>query len=148
VYSHILVATDGSELATKAVHSGAKLAKTLGARITLLYCAPAYHLPFYPDGVIVDWPEEAQYNARVKTASEKLLAHALATAAREGVAADTLYVQEDAPHVAIIATAHERGCDLVVMSTHGRSALGSLILGSTAQKVLAHSQLPVLVTRG
>jgi nucleotide-binding universal stress UspA family protein len=147
MYRHILVATDGSDRAKHAVQAGAALAKSLGAKLTLIFCAPTYHLPFYPDGVIVDWPEEAQYNARVKVASQKLLETAQQQAADAGCTAQALFVQDDVPHAAIITAAKAHQCDLVVLATHGRSALGALVLGSTTQRVVAHSDLPVLVVR-
>ena len=48
---------------------------------------------------------------------------------------------------AIIATAKEKGCDLIMMASHGRGGVKAFLLGSETQKVLAHSKIPVLVFR-
>jgi nucleotide-binding universal stress UspA family protein len=46
---------------------------------------------------------------------------------------------------AIIATASDRGCDLIVMASHGRGGLSAVVLGSVTNKVLTHTKTPVLV---
>jgi nucleotide-binding universal stress UspA family protein len=147
VYQHILAATDGSPLAEAGVTSAARLAAALKARLTVFYAAPAYHMPYYPDGVIVDWPDKESYEARVGVAAQKILARAKDLAAAAGVDAATLSAFEDAADVAIVAAAREAGCDLIVMASHGRSAITSLVLGSMTRKVLTHSKIPVLVLR-
>jgi len=48
------------------------------------------------------------------------------------------------PADSIIAAATQEGCDLIVMGTHGRSALGTLLMGSVAMRVIAASPVPVL----
>lgn len=145
MYAHILAATDGSERANNAITTAAQLAKTLGSKLTIFYCAPVFHTPLYADGVIPDAPEESQFNARVKTASEKLLVKAAELAAQHGVTAQTLFAQDDVPHAAIIATCNTQGCDLVVLATHGRGALSALLLGSTTHKLLSHTKIATLV---
>jgi nucleotide-binding universal stress UspA family protein len=73
---------------------------------------------------------------------------ALERIAREaGVPFDGVVVEGDQPWKAIVETARARGCDAIAMASHGRSALGGLLLGSQAQRVLAHSTLPVVVFR-
>ena len=72
---------------------------------------------------------------------------AKAVAEKNGVAAETVHVDNASPHDGIVEAARSRGADLIVMGSHGRGALGSLLLGSVAQKVLAHSTVPVLVFR-
>jgi nucleotide-binding universal stress UspA family protein len=51
------------------------------------------------------------------------------------------------PYEAIIATATDRGCDLIVMASHGRSGLSAMVLGSVTTKVLTHTKIPVLVVQ-
>ena len=48
---------------------------------------------------------------------------------------------------AIVDAAHEYGCDLLVMATHGRGAFGELLFGSHTKTVITRSKLPVLVLR-
>jgi nucleotide-binding universal stress UspA family protein len=69
-----------------------------------------------------------------------------ANAAKEaGVSCETIQVENGQPHQAIIAAAEDKGCDVIVMSSHGRSGLSMLLIGSVTNKVLAHAKTPVLV---
>ena len=70
----------------------------------------------------------------------------VANAAKEaGVSCDTIQVENAQPYKAIITTAADRGCDLIVMASHGRSGLSAVILGSVTNKALTHTKTPVLV---
>jgi nucleotide-binding universal stress UspA family protein len=62
-----------------------------------------------------------------------------------GVACETVQVEHDHPYQAIIATAKDKGCDIIVMASHGRSGLSAILLGSVTNKVLTHTNIPVLV---
>jgi nucleotide-binding universal stress UspA family protein len=61
------------------------------------------------------------------------------------VSCDTIQVENERPYKAIIATAKNKGCDLIVMASHGRSGLSAVVLGSVTNKVLTHTKTPVLV---
>ena len=69
-----------------------------------------------------------------------------AAAQVQGVACDTVHVKDFAAD-GIIATAKMNGCDLIVMSSHGRRGLSRALLGSQALSVLTHTTIPVLVCR-
>ena len=70
----------------------------------------------------------------------------VAEAARlAGVACETVQIEEDHPYEAIINAAQQRGCDLIVMASHGRSGIAAIVLGSVTTKVLTHTKIPVLV---
>jgi nucleotide-binding universal stress UspA family protein len=70
----------------------------------------------------------------------------VANAAKEaGVSCKTFQVENGQPHQAIIAAAEDKGCDLIVMSSHGRSGLAMLLIGSVTNKVLTQAKTPVLV---
>ena len=58
---------------------------------------------------------------------------------------DTIQVENEQPFQAIIAAAENKGCDLIVMASHGRSGLSGVLLGSVTNKVLTHTKTPVLV---
>jgi nucleotide-binding universal stress UspA family protein len=88
-----------------------------------------------------------QYDALADESARKTLAAAAATAKSAGVANETLHVRDQAAADGVIATAKDKGCDLIVVGTHGRRGLNRLILGSQAQAILHHSQGPVLVVR-
>ncbi len=64
-----------------------------------------------------------------------------------GVACETIQVEHEYPYRAIIETADSKGCDLIVMASHGRHGLSAIILGSETVKVLTHCKIPVLVYR-
>jgi nucleotide-binding universal stress UspA family protein len=64
-----------------------------------------------------------------------------------GVQCDIVQMIQDHPYEAIVATAKEKGCDLIVMASHGRSGIAAIVLGSVTSKVLTHTTIPVLVCR-
>ena len=76
-----------------------------------------------------------------------VLDRAANAAKQASVPCDTIHVQDVQPYEAIIATATDRGCDLIVMASHGRSGLSAMVLGSVTNKVLTHTKTPVLVVQ-
>ncbi len=144
MYSNILIPTDGSELAGRAVNHGVELAKKLGAKVTILTVTLPFRL-FSPEGAMIEAPPD--YTARVKEMAEKTLASAAARAKAAGVPVETVQVEDDSPYQSIIDTAELKGADLIVMSSHGRKGISALILGSETAKVLTHCKIPVLVHR-
>ncbi len=145
MYKHILIATDGSELAQKAVDQGFALAKALGAD-TLAVHVTAPWTSVAVGEVGVAFPPD-DYD-RVVTSSAKDILAAVAEAAKTaGVPSETLHVKDRLPAEGIIETARERGADLIVMSSHGRSGFARLLLGSEANEVVSKSTIPVLICR-
>jgi len=144
MYKHILIATDGSELAGRAVAAGFALAKILGARVTAVTATEPWSPMVTGEPGLVfpidDYEKATAENAR------RILAGVAGTANDAGVACETVHVS-DFPADGIIATANGRGCDLIVMASHGRRGLSKLILGSQTSRVLALSTVPVLVCR-
>lgn len=149
MYKHILISTDGSDVAQKGVDHGLSLAKSLGAKVTIVTVTERF--PIYAGASGAGWvpgPNEmAEYETGQKRAAESVLGEAKAAADKLGVDADTLHVPDAQPAEAIIATAKERNCSLIAMSSHGRRGLGRLLLGSQTSEVLSHSPVPVLVVR-
>jgi nucleotide-binding universal stress UspA family protein len=146
MYKHILISTDGSEVAQKGVDHGLSLAKSVGANVTIVTVTERF--PIYPGPDWIPGPTEmADYDARQKEWATKVLADVKAAADRLGVKAQTVAVHEAQPAEAIIATADKRQCDLIVMASHGRRGLGRLLLGSQTSEVLVGSPIPVLVVR-
>ena len=64
-----------------------------------------------------------------------------------GIACDTVRATSDHPYEAIIKAAQDKGCDLIMMASHGRRGVRGLLLGSETHNVLTHTKLPVLVCR-
>jgi nucleotide-binding universal stress UspA family protein len=140
MYRHILIPTDGSEQAERGLTHGLALAKSLGARVSVIFVIE----PFSEvSGQLIE-ALSSYVKLRKEQATSALLR--AANAAKEaGVACETVQVENGQPHEAIIATAKEKGCDLIAMSSHGRSGLTMLLIGSVTNKVLALSKTPVLV---
>ena len=134
----ILVPLDGSVLAEAALRPAVDLARDYQAKLVLVRAAEARAFP------IVD-PTEAQVDA-VRAAEEYLVG------ARERVIAAGLTDVESAvwygpPAEAIGEAARYRAADLIVMSSHGRSGLGRLVLGSVAETVLRTTYTPIFLVR-
>lgn len=145
MFQHILVSTDGSEVAEKGVEQGLALAKAFGARATIITVSESI-LPYAGVGE-VSAEVYQDYALIQKEAADRTLASARAAAERLGVEAETVWQENVSPAEGIVTTAEERGCDLIAMASHGRRGLRRLILGSVAAEVLARSPVPVLVAR-
>lgn len=144
MYKHVLIATDGSELAAKAVATGLELARALGAKVTAVTATEPWTTMMTGEPALV-FPIE-DYEKAAAQKADRILAEVEAAARQRDVACETVHV-EDFPAEGIIATATARGCDLIVMSSHGRRGLARMLLGSQALSVLTHSTIPVLICR-
>jgi len=151
MYNNILMSTDGSEVAQKGVDHGLSLAKSLGARATIIMVTERF--PIYAYGVhgrgtwVPGSDEMARYEAGQKEIAQQVLAAAEAAAKKLGVPADTVHIPEAYPAEVIVEWAKARGCNLIVMASHGHRGLRKLVLGSQTSEVLANSPVPVLVVR-
>ena len=148
MFRHILVPTDGSRLALKGVKAGVKLARALGARVTGLYVAAPYLPPMYSEASLyLTGVSEKDYRREVARQAKKALAAVEIEAGLAKVAYRLESASDVQPWRAILRVARARKCDAIAMASHGRGGLGGLILGSETARVLAHSKIPVLVTR-
>ncbi len=149
MYEHILISTDGSDVAQKGVECGLELAKSLQAKVTILTVTER----FGHHGGTLKWdPASGERPGYEDSLSQdeiagETLASAQATARKVGVAVETLHVHDACPSDAIIEAAQAEDCQLIVMASHGRSGLGRILLGSQTSDVLARSPIPVLVVR-
>jgi nucleotide-binding universal stress UspA family protein len=146
MYKRILISTDGSEVAQKGVDHGLFLAKSIGAKVTIVTVTERFPISASPHWI--PGPAEiAAFEARQKEVAMKDLADVKAAADRLGVDAETVHVPEAQPAEAIIAIAKKRECNLIVMASHGRRGLHRLLLGSQTSEVLVGSPVPVLVVK-
>ncbi len=149
MYKTILITTDGSDVARRGVDHGINLARSLGARVTVLTVTEPF--PFHASPAGFGWvPTQADIEGYEKAQSESakaILADAQAAAAKLGVEVETVHVADARPAETIIATARERGSSLIVMGSHGRRGIERLLLGSQTSEVLTSSHIPVLVVR-
>ncbi|MDA0226303.1 MAG: universal stress protein [Proteobacteria bacterium] len=148
MYKHILVPTDGSKLSAKAIKAAAKLAKTMNASLTGVYIVPPYVPPMYGEAAVyVASMSPKRYKEVTEKDAKKALAVVEIEAATAKVTCKTTWRTDDQPWAGIVRTAKAKGCDLIVMASHGRRGLAGLLLGSETTKVLTHSKVPVLVCR-
>jgi len=146
MFSNILIPTDGSEHSRQAVRAGVELAKIHNARITGVHAIPDYHLLIAYEGAF-DPVTEERIEEEARERAERYLDFIRKTAQDAGVECDTVCETSDHPYDAILKTAEVRGCDLILMTSHGRKGLAAVLLGSETRKVLTHAKVPVLVVR-
>ena len=148
MFRHILIPTDGSPLATKAVKAGIRLAQEMGACITAYY---AVELPWpaqiYGTGRASGRRVLTQYGRNATAAGKRVLAGVHRLARKAGVPCDAVLTKGVAPHRGIVDTARKLRCDAIVIASHGRSGVYGVALGSVTHKVLAASKVPVVVLR-
>jgi nucleotide-binding universal stress UspA family protein len=138
---HVLLPLDFSELANEAVGPAVELAKSLGARMTLLHVVPPPSYA-YAEGYayVIDLPEQ-----QLEEGSRMLDDLA------ERLRADGLEVQTEAligyPSAQVAESAAEKHADLIVMATHGRGGLARLGLGSVATGTVQRSTVPVVLLK-
>ena len=147
MYQHILIPTDGSETADKAVEAGIAFAKEAGARVTLFTAVPEYEVPGEAQIMSKQVISIAEHNRRSESMAQGILAPAMHRARTAGIDFDTDFVQSDHPYRAIISAAESHGCDAIFMSSHGRTGLSKMWHGSETEDVLTHSSIPTLVYR-
>ena len=145
MFKHLLIATDGSEVAEKAVVQGLALAKTLGAKVTVATVTEPW-TAIVSGEMGVAFPID-EYDKGCAANAAAILSAVTAKAAAAGVVCEIVHAKDQFPAEGIIETAKQHGCDLIVMASHGRRGLSRLLLGSQASTVLTHSTLPVLVCR-
>jgi nucleotide-binding universal stress UspA family protein len=146
--THILISTDGSETAEKAVDHGLELARQLAAKVTILTVTERWsalemarkaregaHNP------LQDYNELAERHATI------VLERAKEKAKQAKIDCETVYKADSGPAEAIVAEADRSKADLIVMASHGRRGLDRVMLGSVTQRVLALTARPVLVYR-
>jgi len=146
MFNNILIPTDGSELSQRAVRMAVELAKLHQARITGIHVIPDYHLLIAYEGAF-DPVTEERIEEEAKTRAEGYLAFVRKGAEDAGVPCELVCETSDHPYEAILKTAESRGCDLIVMTSHGRKGLVAVLLGSETRKVLTHAKIPVLIVR-
>ncbi len=147
MFKHILLPTDGSSISRKAVKRGIDLARKSRARVLVLHVVPEFKL-MVDEGITLLSPAlRKRFEDEGRARAQKMLDDITKQARARGVRCSTLCVAGDLPYQQIIATARRKKCDLILMASHGRRGLSSLLLGSETAKVLLHTRVPVLVVR-
>jgi nucleotide-binding universal stress UspA family protein len=148
MYKHILIATDGSGLATKALEHGLDLAKREGAQVTIVTVTePWSALEMAGKAREHVANPVAEFEAIAAAAADTTLRAAAERATAVGIHCDCLHVKDQHPAEGIIKTVKDKGCDLIVMGSHGRRGASRILLGSQSYEVLTLCRVPALIVR-
>ena len=148
MYKQILIATDGSELATKAVLHGIALAKVHEASVSAVTVTGAWSaFDMAHDYSLGKNNPIDNYESIAAATAKKILDRVGETAKLQGIDVKLIHEPDKYPAEGIVAIATEIGADLIVMASHGRRGLDRILLGSQANEVVTHSKVPVLVVR-
>jgi nucleotide-binding universal stress UspA family protein len=145
MFKHILLPVDDSALSQKAVAAAIEFARESGARVTPYTClldqASSIAYAGAPFGLVqgTDLQRREEAQATINQIEQ--------AAAAAGVSCMGVVSEAASPHLGIIDTAKQMGCDVIFMASHARKGVAGLLLGSETQKVLGHSTIPVLVFR-
>jgi nucleotide-binding universal stress UspA family protein len=146
MFKNVLIPTDGTDLAKKAMRAGIDLAKLLGASVTLVTVSAPLLVVAVDDPVF--YPElQRRFLEETEKAARERLKEGEEIAAANGVAVKTTHVRDASVYHGILAAAKQNGCDLIFMASHGRRGVVAVLLGSETLKVLTHSTIPVLAYR-
>lgn len=147
MYRKILAVTFGSELSNKALKEAAQLANALGARLLVLHVRSPLDIPHHAEGGVLSRSGEEKITQEIDEEERKLLDAATQIAASIGIEAQTAFIAGLLPYEAIIRVSREQQCDLIVMGTRIRHGIPGFFVKSETQKVLMHTETPVLVVR-
>ena len=148
MFTHVLFATDGSELSNQAAPKAIQVAKALGANMTAMNVVHEYAARESEGFIMPKMPAlKERSEEEAKAHADKILHEIKRAASEAGVQCFSAVVVGDVPYKAIIEQAGKSKCDLIVMASHGRRGLQGILLGSETQQVLTHSKIPVLVLR-
>lgn len=149
MYKHILVATDGSELANKGLEQAIGLAKMLDAKVTIVTVTdlfPSYGIVVAP-GLSTSPEIFEDYRESMAEQAKAIVQQALGKARDAGLQAEGLHIENQSPAVGIVEAAETHQTDLIVIASHGRRGVNKLLLGSQASEVLSLSKVPVLIVK-
>ena len=147
MYKRILIPTDGSKIAAKAIKHGVALAKALGASVLGYHALEPIDTIYYSTAAGIRPTQVMALQRELAAEAERYLDALAKVADKAGVPCDTLISRPAAPWQGIVDVARRKKCDVICMASHGRGRIASALLGSVTQKVLTHSKVPVLVCR-
>jgi nucleotide-binding universal stress UspA family protein len=146
MYKHLLVTLDGTARSEAAVPHAIKVARAMGAEITLLRVVDAVAAEWSERGAMGKSQAETTIRSMFADQAQAYLERVAALIERDGIRVHTL-VKQGPPARQIITSAHEVDADAIAMSTHSRRGLNRLMFGSVAEQVLHETSLPVILVR-
>lgn len=147
MYKRILVATDGSDLSSKAVENAINLAQACNAELIALKVIPRYPQSYFEGAIALEPTEIKNVEKQWADAGQAVVDAVKKQGEAKGVQVKALVAKDDVVSDAILAAAKKHHCDLIVMASHGRKGIQKLLLGSETQHVLTHATLPVLILK-
>jgi nucleotide-binding universal stress UspA family protein len=147
MYRKILAVTFGTDLSIKAVNEAVRLAKALAAKLFVLHVRSPLDIPHHVEGGAMSRAGAEEMADEIDQEERKLLKGVMEAATSAGIETETGYVSDLSPYKAIIRAAEEQHCDLIVMGTRIRHGVPGYFVKSETQKVLAHTEIPVVVVR-
>lgn len=133
----ILVPVDFTECTEKALQYAAAFARQFDAELTLLHVMELAYVPTSEMGFVADVDSDEDVLRRLRSVQNRL---------GRGMRCQVL-MRKGAPQYEIVETAKALGSDLIILSTHGRTGLERVLLGSTAEKIVRRAGCPLLVVR-
>jgi nucleotide-binding universal stress UspA family protein len=147
MFKHILIPTDGSPVAAKAIQAGVALAKEMGAAVTGYYAIEPAPTHIYGEGYLADRNLVEELERRSRDVAQRCVDEIATAAKAAGVKCETVVGKAVLPYKGIIEAAEKNKCDAIFIASNGHRGLTGLLLGSVTQKVLTHTKTPVLVFR-
>jgi len=151
MFQHLLVPTDGSTMSEGTVKRAVRFAKEAGAQVTFFYAQESFYgrtdVALFGEGIAIDPSLNESFAKANADYANAILEEARRQAEEAGVACSTSTSVHPVIYEAIIEAATANHCDLIFMASHGRRGLAGLLLGSETQRVLTHSEIPVLIYR-
>lgn len=145
MFKTILLPTDGSPLSEKATATAIEFAKLNGAKIVGVSVVQPFPFSSFSDGGIV--LDAGVYERQMQEAAQRNVDKIAAAAKAAAVPFEGVVAMAVSPYEEIVATAEKYHCDIILMASHGRKGLNKFFVGSETQKVLGHTNLPVMVLR-
>ncbi len=147
MFKKILIPVDGSDLALKAAATGVKLAKEVGAEVVFLHAMAPYIAPYAAEISMIDDKTQVMFEKSIAEGSAQILANAKKIADAAGITSQSVSAVSSRAETFIEKTVKDMKCDLIVIATHGRGAVGRFVMGSVTTRLLPISPVPVLVYR-
>ena len=144
MFKHLLVPVDGSDVSKKSLKKVAEIAKADGSAVTLVYVSDPLPPMDYSDSTMGYGITQKDHKKVCEAFAADVFKKA-ATALGAGIKAKTLHISDSNLSEGILEGAKKAKADVIVMASHKRTGLKSVLLGSETHEVIVHSKLPVLV---
>lgn len=139
----LLIPVDGSDASMRAIQAAARLTRETAVEATLIHVREGLDT-YHGDRSPRDYEQIAEHH---RERQQALLDTAVERAREAGFATVVAQAEAGAPEIDIPRAAERLGVDLIVMATRGLGAVGALLMGSVAQKVVHHATVPVVLVK-